>query len=235
MSTKASEAAAFALQDILVGLAEGLNEAQEALQDQDPYDALGRPNTRYQLPYLDFTLKVTSEFESQTQSTSSGSTGGAYTAPYYRRMLFRPAATTRKSQSSSQEVEIISTLSGRFVANNPTEGRPQTILQVKVKEFSITSTQAKIDLETLVSNAAGEALDGVLVEYNLDEEMMDRLNTRELKKYVDFTVREDRTDAQGVSKVRITFPGHEWHDKAFSFVVKVNAGPISKSLTLGAH
>jgi hypothetical protein len=36
---------AFALQDILEGIADGLSDAQRHLRDIAPYDTFGRPNT----------------------------------------------------------------------------------------------------------------------------------------------------------------------------------------------
>jgi hypothetical protein len=45
-----------ALQDILLSIAEGLNKAQNELNNMQPYDEYGRPNTIYHVPYLDFNL-----------------------------------------------------------------------------------------------------------------------------------------------------------------------------------
>ena len=73
MSTNPTTQTTFALQDILLGVADSLNEAQQALRDVEPYDSFGRPNTVYQLPYLDFSLKVTSEFET-SETTQSDQT-----------------------------------------------------------------------------------------------------------------------------------------------------------------
>jgi hypothetical protein len=55
-----------ALQDILLSIAEGLNKAQNELNNMQPYDEYGRPNTIYHVPYLDFNLQVVTEFENTT-------------------------------------------------------------------------------------------------------------------------------------------------------------------------
>jgi hypothetical protein len=55
-----------ALQDILLSIAEGLNKAQNELNNMAPYDEYGRPNTIYHVPYLDFNLQVVTEFENTT-------------------------------------------------------------------------------------------------------------------------------------------------------------------------
>ena len=59
-----------ALHEIVLSIADSLNEAQQQLRSMPPYDEYGRPNTLYQLPYLDFNLEVISQFEStQTSGT----------------------------------------------------------------------------------------------------------------------------------------------------------------------
>jgi hypothetical protein len=60
-----------ALQEILLGIADGLTDAQHQLRTMAPYDEYGRPNTLYQVPYLDFQLQVTSEFETTTDPVTS--------------------------------------------------------------------------------------------------------------------------------------------------------------------
>lgn len=59
-----------ALQDILLSIADSLNQAQLHLNNVQPYDQFGRPNTTYHLPYLDFTLKVYSEFNETIEPVS---------------------------------------------------------------------------------------------------------------------------------------------------------------------
>jgi hypothetical protein len=67
-----------ALQDILLSIAEGLNKAQNELNNMPPYDEYGRPNTIYHLPYLDFNLQVVSEFaETKTSTATTGMVSAA--------------------------------------------------------------------------------------------------------------------------------------------------------------
>lgn len=68
-----SQIQSLALQDILLSIAEGLNKAQNELNNMPPYDEYGRPNTIYHLPYLDFNLQVVSEFaETKTSTATAG-------------------------------------------------------------------------------------------------------------------------------------------------------------------
>jgi len=50
------------LQDILVSIADSLSQAQQQLNNMPQYDSLGRPNTIYQLPYLDFNIELSTKF-----------------------------------------------------------------------------------------------------------------------------------------------------------------------------
>ena len=59
---------ALALHEILLSIADSLNVAQHELRSMPPYDEYGRPNTMYQLPYLDFSLEVNSEMTNETES-----------------------------------------------------------------------------------------------------------------------------------------------------------------------
>jgi hypothetical protein len=51
-----------ALQDILVSIADSLSQAQQQLNNMPLYDNFGRPNTIYQLPYLDFNIVLSTKF-----------------------------------------------------------------------------------------------------------------------------------------------------------------------------
>jgi len=56
-----------ALQDILVSIADSLSQAQQQLNNMPPYDSFGRPNTIYQLPYLDFNIVLSAKFDLDTK------------------------------------------------------------------------------------------------------------------------------------------------------------------------
>ncbi|HAA16265.1 MAG TPA: hypothetical protein DCE41_33010 [Cytophagales bacterium] len=223
--------ASFALKEILEGIAEGLNEAQEALREQPPYDAFGRPNTIYQLPYLDFSLKVTSEFET-TETTASDSGG----SPLYARRLRFKSLTPQKSGSSSSttDVEIHSTISGRFVASMPNEGLPQTIIQVKTEIKDAFSDPVLVKLDISVGNAAGEALVGSIVELNFDEETSVTLNSGNVlptEDYPAFDQGEIRTGADGLASATVSIK-KSLYDAGNYFVITANVGNVTKSISI---
>lgn len=219
----------FALQDILLGISDSLNEAQQSLRDAEPYDAFGRPNTLYQLPYLDFQLKVTSEFESTVESTGTAAPMQAIRFGAVR----QPATST--NTSSNSKTEILSTLSGRFVASVPNEGLPQTIIQVKttVAEDPIAGFY-EVELEVELSNVAGEKLADSLVEINLDEEASEALNGTALQAMPVFAAGEVKTNAEGLASTHINFPETDFASGKY-FILTVNTGTISKTLSISKN
>ena len=57
------------IEEMLVALADGVREAQEALSDAQPVDVFGRPMPTYHIPYLDFEIAV--EIETQRQDNGN--------------------------------------------------------------------------------------------------------------------------------------------------------------------
>lgn len=178
-----------ALHEILLSIANSLNEAQHQLRNMPPYDEYGRPNTLYQLPYLDFNLEVISQFETtQTVATDNSTTGGvvkratAGEAAAY--IPLEPKETFAQSQSvnairfvpyRSTETTtrdlgtITSTISGRFVAIMPNEGLPQIFLRC-TSEFINSGTQhTDYRLTIKILQANNDPIVGQRVEVNFDE------------------------------------------------------------------
>ena len=217
----------FALQDILLGIADSLNEAQEALRSAAPYDALGRPNTLYQLPYLDFSLKVSSEFESEESSDPE--------AEARKAIRFRSVKEVATTKNTSTRTEILSTISGRFVASVPNEGLPQTIIAVKTLPPVMTlDGYYQYDLEVQLSNAAGEKLIDSVVEFNFDEDASAALNGSMAISLPTFSTSEVKTDATGLARSSVKLPVTAF-DKGAWYVLAISNGTVSKSISLSKH
>ena len=133
------------IEDLLVSLAGGVREAQEALDAAPATDAFGRKQQTYHLPYVDF------QFEVGMQITNSGGAG---------RTVFR--ALPRSSGGSSNKINSV--ISGRLVSIPPGEGVPQPVLEFE----SIGTTLKKTKVTVLASNSAGEILAGHQIELNLN-------------------------------------------------------------------
>lgn len=216
MST-GSEITGMALQDILDGIAEGLNEAQQNLRNRAPYDEFGRPNTIYQLPYLDFSLQVTSEFDSYS------------TQDYQEKkvMRFSPAPQTT---STNSKVEIFSTISGRFVATTPNDGLPQTIIEIQTGEPHKRYSKYEVEVNVEVQNAALEKLTGSKVEFNFDEDLTNNLNT--IAELPVITEGEVYTNIEGKATNLFKIPVSEF-DKGRIFVFNINVGNVHKTVSIG--
>jgi hypothetical protein len=134
-----------AIEEMLVALADGVREAQVALNAGPLLDPAGRPLATYQLPYLDFTIAV----EMQTKVDSGG----------------RPIALLAPSTSSQSNSAVRSNVSGRLIAAPPGDGLPVPRLVLTVT----TNNGGAAEIAVRVSNSAGEVLANQRVELNIDD------------------------------------------------------------------
>jgi hypothetical protein len=139
--TREAQFVADSVEAMLVGIAEGVRDAQEALNAIPAIDAFGRPLPTYHLPFLDFTIAV-----SVTTETTAG------------RSFVRIQAPT-----GNRSTELSSTLSGRLVASPPGEGLPVAQLALAVQ-----STGNSHKLRISAANSAGEILGNQRIELNVD-------------------------------------------------------------------
>ena len=213
-----SELAGLALQDILDGIADGLNEAQQSLRNRAPYDEYGRPNTIYQLPYLDFNLQVTSQFDSYLNQDN------------HEQKIMRFAPAKESLVTTRAKTEIFSTISGRFVATTPNEGLPQTILEIQTTEPKKRYAKYEVAVTVNVRNAAFENLIDSKVEFNFDEDLTTALNTvDELPTITDGEVYSNR---EGVANTSIKIPVSDF-DKGHIYVFNINVGNVHKTVSIG--
>ena len=238
MSTQVNNNA-LALHEILISISDSLNEAQNQLRNMPPYDQYGRPNTLYQLPYLDFSLEVISEVNAQNQSISEGTNianlksastitkkdavvSRNYQPLRTQALFFKPAPPSTSSNSSSNK--ITSTIVGRFVAIMPNEGLPQVFLSLQAKsENGAHQLIAKMQLAT------GEPVVGQKVELNFDIN-----NTQALNDNLTGTVKfipdnEGFTNSQGEFETSIEITGAI---PSQTFVFVANSGTIFKSVAI---
>ncbi|WGH74248.1 hypothetical protein P8625_08960 [Tenacibaculum tangerinum] len=200
---------ALTLKQILLGISDSLNEAQNHLRNIKPYDEFGRPNTLYTLPYLDFNLQVEAEFEKETTSEAQKSNRFTESQPlpyqphkqaYEKTIAFKPV--TNSTTNSKETNKITSTISGRFVAIVPNEGLPQLIINAVPKK---TTTIHIYDIDVEVINAAGEKISDALVEFNYNQEKTEKLNPNAtLNHGTSFlNASEIRTDENGKASAQV--------------------------------
>ena len=168
--TQSSKFVANSVEQILLGLARGLRDAQAVLDDLPPSDAFGRPQPGYHLPYLDFNIKATVQAQlSEPQSSSNALPGALRKArPIPQLRLALPDLKKAPSEASGS-TELISTFSGRLVSVPPSNGLPVLRLAARtlVKEAAKPRQQ---QLLVTLSNSAGQLVNDAAVELNLDTE-----------------------------------------------------------------
>jgi len=209
---------AFALQDILEGIADGLSDAQRTLRDIAPYDSFGRPNTIYQVPYLEFNLQVTTEFQTVTEDEVA----------IRSQLKFKPAKLTSGTKSKT---EIFSSVSGKFVATVPNEGLPQTVILIKTTEPVIVGANYEIEVEAEVKNTVGEKFTDATVEFNFDADTSNELSPTDIIAAPTFSIAEVSTDVDGLATTVVTIPSTEFDEGKF-YVINVNIGTVSKTVSL---
>ena len=143
------------LEEMLVSIAEGVREAQEALDGLAPFDAFGRPVPGYFIPHLDFELLV----DIETETNSEG-------RPIFKVMAARGLLGGGGSSTSNTKSHTTSRIAGRLVAIPPGEGLPVPQLVLTAEKTGVGETTLTIR----ATNTAGELLAGQRIELNIDEE-----------------------------------------------------------------
>lgn len=214
----------FALQDILSGIADGLNSAQENLNNAQPYDAFGRPNTIYQLPYLDFSLRVTTSSVSSPQHSKKMAFGRLPMQTCY--FNINPLASP-----DSAEKEIISTISGRFVASPSNDNGPQRILELEEGKISKNDNAYDVNIKVICKDVMGEVYKGVKVEFNFDLEASNLLTDKVITKTPVLNSGIVETEEDGAADVVLTIPKDEF-EASITFVITANAANLYQTIAI---
>lgn len=227
-----SSTTSLALHEILLGIADSLNQAQQQLRNMPPYDEYGRPNTMYQLPYLDFSLQVTSDFESTTQTSTPisptipaiGNIGKVQSG------LLRFNPQTVVATSNNQKSHIASTISGRFVAVMPNEGVPQVNLTVATQGPELQTSIARFVINVSIANTLNEKFPNTTVEFNFDAETSHNINGVVVTPPV-FSIMEGKTNLNGELTATIDLNINDYNNGR-TFLIRVNSGSVSKSVAI---
>ncbi|MNV15576.1 hypothetical protein D3C71_1063060 [compost metagenome] len=222
-----------ALHEIVLSIADSLNEAQDQLRSMPPYDEYGRPNTLYQLPYLDFNLEVISQFES-TQTSGSlppalrgGSLSQISPVGALRFVPFRSTETTSKNLGS-----ITSNISGRFVAVMPNEGLTQFSLTGIGEIGGSDSTYTYLKLTFKVLQANNEPVAGQRIEVNFDKDTSLGFNSNQpVTAPVFLSDKDGYTPSNGIFYVKCRVDTVDFYNgKTFVFVA--NSGTQFSSISI---
>ncbi|MEM6721256.1 MAG: hypothetical protein AAF611_18155 [Bacteroidota bacterium] len=229
---------ALTLKQILLGISDSLNEAQNHLRNVKPYDEFGRPNTLYTLPYLDFNLQVEAEFEKETSTDTGGQTTAGksvnsiskvYQKGYAKALAFKPVVSTTNTDTKETN-KVTSTISGRFIAVVPNEGLPQMIVNATPKA---TNDIHIFDIDVEVFNAAGEKISDALVEFNYNQQKTELLNPGKTFGHTTsfLNTSEIRTDANGKAKTQVKVDGVDFANDLI-LIIEVNVGNVLTKISI---
>ncbi len=149
------------IDDYLLGLADGIQKAQRQLSQMAITIQPGEAAVTYQIPRVEFELKMSLEVVSPTDSTSGSSA----------LLRFRPASPARGGAGATT-ADVASTIRGAFVAVPVHGGKPPPDIRITLRQINPRT----FELMVRVASAAGERLAGVEVQFNVDRE-----RSRELK------------------------------------------------------
>jgi len=229
------------IEDILLAIGQGIRDAQDRLNQLEPFDEYGRPRPQYYLPQLDFTLKVNA-IETRTSESGEAQPGRlravapaeteAIAIGGFRTIPINFALATPGRTSSSTTSEVYSTLSGRFVAVPPNDGMPQIALAIAASPHPDGGRKRTIRVTS--SHAAGEPVAGATVEFNVDLVSTAALNQLPGAVTVDhvrfFESGAVATDAAGVATTAVDFAAAP--AGVARVLVVANLGPVRASLMI---
>ncbi|MEX1367436.1 MAG: hypothetical protein AB1Z98_30190 [Nannocystaceae bacterium] len=152
------------IDDLLLSMADGIVYAQQSLDRLRTVDAFGKPGPTYQLPYVDFELRVAAQFTEDAVLDQRYGASAPAAVPASAKHLVMRAVAPQDTTVAGFQGEIISSLKGRFVAVPPNGGRPPLVLRTSVQS---TDPQTHV-LQVELRNALGEAIANQPVHFNVD-------------------------------------------------------------------
>ncbi len=161
------------LDDYLLSIADGIVLAQTQLSELGVSGMPGR-QFNYYLPKVDFELRMHVRV-TEDESLGARYAGTSRSGTRARHVIFQPAATDPQSGGgsvSSATTDVLSVISGSFVAIPANEGLPSVILGTEVTRVDATTCT----IDVTARNAAGEPNVGLRVEFNLDRDETEALN-----------------------------------------------------------
>lgn len=148
------------IDDYLLGLAAGIQKAQRQLSQMAITIQPGEAAVTYQIPRVEFELKMSLEVVSPLNGT------GDDTAL----LRFRPASPVRGAAGATTS-DVASTIRGAFVAVPIHGGKPPPDIRITLRRINLRTFEIVVQ----VASAAGERLTGIEVQFNVDRERSRKL------------------------------------------------------------
>jgi len=199
------------IDDYLLSLADGVCLAQRKLNQMVVPGQFGQPSVMYQLPKVEFELKMSFEMETGSSTLNTLLPGG--NMRNMPKLRARPA--NMQSSGNSTSMDVASTIKGSLVATPAKGGKPPAVIQTFLSKGGSVDT---VNIRVNISSAAGELLQDVAVQYNLDNELSRKLNgdykregsdDHEFEAGTKLTNGVVETNAEGISENRLQIDPNE--------------------------
>ncbi|MEQ8605213.1 MAG: hypothetical protein RIB45_18015 [Marivibrio sp.] len=243
-----SRFAAGSIEELLAAVADGVREAQDALNDLPMADAFGRPQARYHVPYVDFDITVDLT-ASKTEGEGAGGAGA--TSVVRPKVSFTPVTklalaqrlsvtslkggaggSSPKAGSSASSSSISSKVSGRIVSVPPGDGKPTP--RLAFLELSDGASARRRPLRLEAANSAGEVLADRRVEFNIDWAASAELSPADAKPKraagTQVSLAETLTDASGAAAIDLALGASE--PRGAVFVVVATCAGVDASVVV---
>lgn len=143
------------IDDYLLSIADSLQQVQQRLNQNRILSTDGQSSIVYQIPRLDFELKMSMEIEQQ--STENGQP----------KPVLRGAPASSLTSTKRQIAEAASTIKGSFVAVPSEGGQPTPVIGVNLHK--VQSNEYRVTVQ--VQSAVGTDMKGVKVEFNVSRDL----------------------------------------------------------------
>lgn len=182
------------LDNYLLALAQGIQEAQRHLDTVEVPGRPGQPATGYHLPRVEFELKMQFAMRGEQPTEGEPQKAGARTG----QLLLRPVA---RPSGESYSGEAVSTIRGAFVAVPVTGGRTANVLRCSL----VRRGPREIALVAFVADALGNPQVDVPIQANVDRERSADLSPdqKPLTLETDMSVGLVHTDSRGFAETTL--------------------------------
>lgn len=160
------------IDEYLISLANSINHAQRYISQLRVVGQDGQPTVTYQLPKVEFELKLL--FQLDTKHPPSGSSQRDMAKGEGSAFLEARPISFEAGEEDSTTAAAASTIKGAFVAVPIHGGTPPPVVNIAWEELSINPKKIKITVS--VRSAIGDALNGCEVEFNLEKGLARKLN-----------------------------------------------------------
>jgi len=237
--SKPGEIIAGTIDDILIALADGIRDAQRALNEAPPFDSFGRPMPTYHLPEVNFDIKMTAQSVVPDEPADTAIANGpvinlpdSVILPMARPML--KFSTPSPKEEGGDKLSLTSSISGRFVALPPNDGLPT--IRLSAAALPTTGNNRNRLITITAQDVDGSPLNNIAVELNLDMPTSRMLSEDMGTKLVDKKPKTGLkqavvlTNVNGSATTEFTVSPQE--PKGLHFVISIEAGPAASAVVV---